>query len=242
MQNLIFEKSKPGRRAVLLPPTDVPGSRADKAIPQDYVRKIPPALPEVSELDAVRHFVNLSQLNQCIDKGFYPLGSCTMKYNPKVNDALAALEGFRELHPWQPVEQVQGALEVMWNLERSIAEIIGLPAVSLQPAAGAHGELVGLLLIKAYFQDRGDHEVSEKVIVPDTAHGTNPATAALAGFEVVEIKSNSRGTCGSSSTDGGAGPGYCCDLCSTNPNTLGLFEEDIQSVQKLVHEAGTALL
>ncbi len=144
----------------------------------------------MSELEAVRHFVRLSHLNHAIDKGFYPLGSCTMKYNPKINDAMAALEGFRELHPMQPEDQIQGALELIYNLERSISEIVGLPAVTLQPAAGAHGEMTGLLLIRAYFQAKGD-TARKKVIVPDTAHGTNPATAALCGFDVVEIKSNS---------------------------------------------------
>jgi glycine dehydrogenase subunit 2 len=239
MQDLIFEKSKKDRRAVLMPPSDIPGSTAEQEIPDVYVRKTLPALPEVSELDAVRHFVNLSQLNHCIDKGFYPLGSCTMKYNPKINDALAALEGFRELHPRQPVEQVQGALELIWNLERSIAEIVGLPAVSLQPAAGAHGEMVGLLLIKAYFQEKGDH-ARKQVIVPDTAHGTNPATATLAGFDVVEIKSNSKGLVDLEALKAVLGPKTAA-IMLTNPNTLGLFEEEIQSVQKLVHEAGGLL-
>src|SRR5262249_15422607 len=146
-------------------------------------RKEAPALPEVSELDAVRHFVKLSQLNHSIDTGFYPLGSCTMKYNPKINDAMAALEGFRELHPYQPEEQIQGALELMWTLQQNISNIVGLPHVTLQPAAGAHGEMLGLMLIKAYFQSKGETKRT-KVIVPDTAHGTNPATAALAGFQV----------------------------------------------------------
>src|SRR6185437_3160268 len=150
----IYDKSESGRQAITVPKLDLEAKLG--LIPDKFIRKNRPALPEVSELDLVRHFVNLSSLNHCIDKGFYPLGSCTMKYNPKVNDSLAALEGFRELHPLQPMEQVQGALELMWNLQQSISEITGLPAVTLQPAAGAHGELVGLLLIKAYFLDKGE--------------------------------------------------------------------------------------
>src|ERR1700677_3618816 len=177
MEELIYQKSKPGRQAIVVPKLDVENKQ--NLIPTEYVRTLSPALPEVSELELMRHFVNLSQLNHCIDKGFYPLGSCTMKYNPKVNDMLASLEGFKELHPLQPVEQVQGALELMWNLQESIAEITGLPAVTLQPAAGAHGELTGLLLIKAYFKDKGQTQ-RNKIIVPDTAHGTNPATATMA--------------------------------------------------------------
>src|SRR5215471_5942763 len=170
VEKLIYEKSERGRQAIVLPGLDVPETPLDEAIPTGYIRKEPPALPEVSELEAVRHFVNLSYLNHCIDKGFYPLGSCTMKYNPKINDAMAALEGFRELHPWQPEVQIQGALEVMWKLQESIAAIVGLPAVTLQPAAGAHGEMTGLLLVRAYFEARGEHK-RQKVIVPDTAHG-----------------------------------------------------------------------
>jgi glycine dehydrogenase subunit 2 len=237
MEELIYQKSKPGRQAVTVPKLDV--SPKENLIPSDYVRTKQPALPEVSELDLMRHFVNLSQLNHCIDKGFYPLGSCTMKYNPKVNDSLAALDGFRELHPLQPVDQVQGALELMWNLQESISVITGLPSVTLQPAAGAHGELTGLLLIKAYFQDRGETK-RNKIIVPDTAHGTNPATATMAGFEVIEIKSNQKGLVDLEALKAVLGLDTAA-IMLTNPNTLGLFEEEIQSVQKLVHEAGGLL-
>jgi glycine dehydrogenase subunit 2 len=162
-----------------------------------------------------------------------------MKYNPKVNDVLASLEGFRELHPYQPEDQIQGALELIWELQNKIAAIIGLPAVTLQPAAGAHGEMTGLLMIRAYFEAQGDHK-RKKVIVPDTAHGTNPATAALAGFEVVEIKSNARGLVDIEALKAVLGPDIAA-IMLTNPNTLGLFEEEIMSVQKLVHEAGGLL-
>jgi glycine dehydrogenase subunit 2 len=238
-EKLIYEKSESGRQAIVLPGLDVPETPLSEAIPSIYIRKEPPALPEVSELEAVRHFVNLSYLNHCIDKGFYPLGSCTMKYNPKVNDAMAALEGFRELHPWQPEGQIQGALELIYKLQESIGEIVGLPAVSLQPAAGAHGEMTGLLLIKAYFQAKGETNRT-KVIVPDSAHGTNPATATMCGFDVVEIKSNAKGLVDLAALKAVLGPDTAA-IMLTNPNTLGLFEEEIQSIQKLVHEAGGLL-
>jgi glycine dehydrogenase subunit 2 len=236
-EQLIFEKSQSGRQAIVLPKLDVPSSK--NPIPKQFLRSTPPALPEVGELEAVRHFTNLSYLNHCIDKGFYPLGSCTMKYNPKVNDAMAALPGFREIHPHQPIEQVQGALELMYKLQKTIAEIVGLPAVTLQPAAGAHGELTGLLLIKAYFDAKGEKN-RKTVIVPDSAHGTNPATATMAGYNVVEIKSNSRGLVDLEALKAALGPDTAA-LMLTNPNTLGLFEEEIQQVQKAVHEAGALL-
>lgn len=236
MEKLIYDKSSPGRTGVTVPAFGVKEEKADKLIPAKFLRKIPAQLPEVSELDTMRHFVRLSHLNHSIDTGFYPLGSCTMKYNPKVNDAMAALEGFRELHPHQPEEQVQGALELLWNLEQIIAEVVGLPAVTFQPAAGAHGEFTGLLLIRAYFESRGETK-RNKVIVPDTAHGTNPATAALAGFDVVEIKSNERGLVDLNALKEAVGPDTAA-IMLTNPNTLGLFEEEIVQAQKIVHDAG----
>lgn len=239
MEKLIYEKSSPGRTAAVLPAAGVPERKGEALIPSRYVRKKKAELPEVSELDAVRHFVRLSQLNHSIDTGFYPLGSCTMKYNPKVNDAMAALAGFRDLHPHQPVDQVQGALELIHDLETLIGEVVGLPHVTFQPAAGAHGELTGLLLIRAYFENRGETG-RNKVIVPDTAHGTNPATAAMAGFEVVEIKSNDRGLVDIDALKAALGPDTAA-IMLTNPNTLGLFEEEIMTVQKLVHEAGGLL-
>jgi len=239
MKQLIYEKSRSGRRAELLPQSGVAEKEMSELIPAKFIRQKPPALPEVSELDTMRHFVRLSQLNHSIEKGIYPLGSCTMKYNPKVNDVLASLEGFRELHPYQPEDQIQGALELIWELQNKIAAIIGLPSVTLQPAAGAHGEMTGLLIIRAYFEAKGDHK-RRKVIVPDTAHGTNPATAALAGFDVVEIKSNERGLVDIEALKAVLGPDTAA-IMLTNPNTLGLFEEEIMSVQKLVHEAGGLL-
>lgn len=239
MTKLIFEKSTAGRQALVMPKAGVPEKKISDLIPSQFLRKHAPQLPEVSELEAVRHFVNLSQLNHAIDTGFYPLGSCTMKYNPKVNDAMAALEGFRELHPSQPEEQTQGALEVMWTLQNLISQIVALPAVTLQPAAGAHGEMLGLMLIKSYFKSRGENGRT-KIIVPDTAHGTNPATAAMAGFQVVEIASNAKGTVDVAALKEALGADVAA-IMLTNPNTLGLFEEEILTVQKLVHEAGGLL-
>ncbi|MBC7998506.1 MAG: aminotransferase class V-fold PLP-dependent enzyme, partial [Leptolyngbya sp.] len=239
MEKLIYEKSRPGRRALVIEKIGVKDKAPSALIPAKFVRKNPAALAEVSELEAVRHFVRLSHLNHAIDKAFYPLGSCTMKYNPKINDQMAALEGFRELHPMQPEEQIQGALELIYKLERSISEVVGLPAVTLQPAAGAHGEMTGLLLIRAYFRAKGD-TARTKVIVPDTAHGTNPATAAMCGFDVVEIKSNDRGLVDIDALKAVLGPDTAA-IMLTNPNTLGLFEEEIDTCQKLVHEAGGLL-
>lgn len=239
MSKLIYEKSVAGRQAQLMPKPGVPAKKLTDLIPDSFVRQTAPALPEVSELDAVRHFVKLSQLNHSIDTGFYPLGSCTMKYNPKINDAMAALEGFRELHPYQPEDQIQGALELLWTLQENISNVVGLPSVTLQPAAGAHGEMLGLMLIKAYFKARGEHN-RNVVIVPDTAHGTNPATAALAGFKVVEIPSNARGNVDIEGLKKALGPDVAA-IMLTNPNTLGLFEEEILTVAKLVHEAGGLL-
>ena len=239
MEKLIYEKSQTNRRAATLPAFGVPEKELAKVLPDEFIRKTAPQLPEVSELEAMRHFVKLSQLNHNIEKGFYPLGSCTMKYNPKINDAMAALDGFRELHPYQPEGQIQGALQLIYELQGMISAIVGLPAVTLQPAAGAHGEMTGLLLIKAYFDSKGDVN-RRKVIVPDTAHGTNPATAAMLGYEVVEIKSNDRGLVDIDALKAVLSEEVAA-IMLTNPNTLGLFEEDIQEVQKLVHAVGGLL-
>ena len=239
MEKLIYEKSQKNRKAATLPAVGVDEKPIAKLLPDQFIRKVSAQLPEVSELEAMRHFVRISALNHNIEKGFYPLGSCTMKYNPKINDAMAALDGFRELHPYQPEDQTQGALQLIYELQTMISAVVGLPAVTLQPAAGAHGEMTGLLLIKAYFESKGDTK-RRKVIVPDTAHGTNPATAAMLGYEVVEIKSNDRGL-----VDIDALKAVLSDdiaaIMLTNPNTLGLFEEDIQEVQKLVHAVGGLL-
>ncbi len=237
--NLIFETSRPGRKAYSLPECDVPQKPIGELIDSSYLREKAPELPEVSELDAVRHYTKLSLRNHGVDSGFYPLGSCTMKYNPKVNEAVARLDGFINCHPYQPESMVQGNLEVMYTLDRLLSEISGMDQVSLQPAAGAHGELAGLMIIKAYHENRGEGN-RDKIIVPDSAHGTNPASAAVAGFEVIEVKSDDRG---------------CVDLehlkevmneevaglMLTNPNTLGLFETEIVEIAKIVHDKGGLL-
>lgn len=219
---LIFEMSRPGRKAYALPKCDVPEEQMSQMIPQDYLRTVSPELPEVSELDAVRHFTQLSQRNHGVDSGFYPLGSCTMKYNPKVNEAVSRMDGFTKIHPYQPEETVQGSLELMYRMGRMLAEITGMERVTLQPAAGAHGEMTGLMIIKAYHNQRGDTRRT-KMVIPDAAHGTNPASAAIAGFDVIEVKSNERG-----GVDLEALKGIMSDeiagLMLTNPNTLGLFE------------------
>lgn len=233
---LIIELSVPGRIGISLPPMDVPEVRPEDVIPRDFLRTTPPELPEVAEVDVVRHFVRLSQRNHGVDVGFYPLGSCTMKYNPKVNEDVAALPGFTRVHPLQPEETTQGALKLMYELSQYLAEIAGMDAVTLQPAAGAHGELTGMLIIKAYHRSRGD-EKRTKVIVPDSSHGTNPATASLAGLEVVTIKSDARGGVDLAELKAALSDEVAA-LMLTNPNTLGLFDENILEIARLVHEAG----
>lgn len=235
---LIFERGTPGRVGYSLPPVDVPDVPLDAIIPTSHRRGVPPALPEVSELDVVRHYTNLSHRNFSIDEGFYPLGSCTMKYNPRVNEDVARLPGFVRLHPYTPDEHAQGALALLSELERMLAEIVGMDRVTFQPAAGAHGELTALLMISRFFQDRG--EPRKKVVVPDSAHGTNPASAALCGYQVVEVKSDSRGN-----IDLGALRAVLTSdvaaVMLTNPNTLGLFEEQILEVARAVHDVGAQL-
>lgn len=233
---LIIELSAPGRTGISLPPMDVPEKRPEDVIPKGLLRTVPPELPEVAEVDVVRHFVRLSQRNHGVDVGFYPLGSCTMKYNPKVNEDVAALPGFTRVHPLQPEETTQGALKLMYELSQYLAEIAGMDAVTLQPAAGAHGELTGMLIIKAYHRSRGD-EKRTKVIVPDSSHGTNPATASLAGLEVVTIKSDTRGGVDLDELKAALSDEVAA-LMLTNPNTLGLFDENILEIARLVHEAG----
>jgi len=232
---LVFELSSPGRLGVKLPRSDVPKVEPQDVLPEDMVRRELP-LPEVSELDLVRHFVHLSRRNFAIDVGFYPLGSCTMKYNPKVNEEIAALPGFSALHPEQPIETCQGALQVMYELQQALAEIGGMDEVTLEPAAGAQGELTGMLIVRAYHQSRGD-TARKVVLVPDSAHGTNPATAARCGFEVRTLPSNDRGTVDVAVLKQMLGADVA-GVMLTNPNTLGLFEADILEITSLVHEAG----
>ena len=239
MEKLIFDKSVPGRRGVTLPETGVPERPLVSVIPAVLLRKQPARLPEQSELEVVRHYTRLSQLNHSIDTGFYPLGSCTMKYNPKVNELAARLDGFAHLHPYQDPGQVQGALKLMYELQQWLAALTGMERVSLQPAAGAHGEMTGILMIKAYHESRGQVN-RRKVLVPDSAHGTNPATAALAGFEVVTVKSNGRGLVSVEDLKAHLDDQVAA-LMLTNPNTLGLFEEEILEIQKAVHDAGGLL-
>jgi len=230
-EHLMCEISVPGRQGVRFPEPDVPRS----PLPEGLVREDLP-LPELAEIDVVRYFTRLSQLNHGVDIGFYPLGSCTMKYNPKINEEAARLPGFSQLHPLQPSDTVQGALAIMYQLQEWLKEIGGVAGVSLQPAAGAHGELTGVLIIRAYHRSRGD-ERRTKILIPDSAHGTNPATSAMSGMEVVEIKSDARGNVDLESLRA-----HCDDalagLMLTNPNTLGLFDENVEEVIRLVHEAG----
>ncbi|HHP51510.1 MAG TPA: glycine dehydrogenase subunit 2 [Moorella mulderi] len=235
---LLNELSVPGRRGYYLPECDVPG-KAEDYLPSEALRKEDAPLPELSEVDVVRHFSRLSDLNYCIETGIYPLGSCTMKYNPKINEYAASLPEFANLHPMVPVSAAQGALELMYKLQKYLAEITGMDAVTLQPAAGAHGEYTGLAIIAAYHRSRGDHDRVE-VLVPDSAHGTNPASAAVAGLKVIEIPSDSRGLVDLEGLKAALGPRTAA-LMLTNPNTLGLFESDIVEIARLVHEAGGLL-
>ena len=235
---LIFEVSRPGRKGYQLP-KDAFGGDALASIPSDLLRKDVPELPEVSELDVVRHYTNLSNKNFGVDTGFYPLGSCTMKYNPKINEEIAAMPEFTGLHPLQPAESAQGALELYYNLQKALSNLSGLAEFTLNPYAGAHGELTGLMVMKKYHESRGDHKRT-KVIVPDTAHGTNPASAMVAGLEVVEVKSKPNGSIDVEDLkplldDTVAG------IMMTNPNTVGMFETDILEIADLVHKAGGLL-
>ena len=237
-QSLIFEMGKEGRCAVDLPTCDVPTEDITTLIPQEFLRKNPARLPEVSQLDLMRHYTQLSNRNFGVDSGFYPLGSCTMKYNPKVNEDICRYPGFARLHPLQQPETVQGALEVLYDMEKYLAEISGMDGVTMQPVAGAHGELTGLKLIRAYHRHRG--EVRTKVIVPDSAHGTNPASAAVCGLEIVEIKSNEDGSINLDALRAVVGPDTAA-LMLTNPSTLGLFETQIEEIASIVHDAGGLL-
>jgi glycine dehydrogenase subunit 2 len=234
----IFEKGAKGRRAFMCPELDVPEVDAEELLPKRFRRAEPPRLPEVSEPEIVRHYVGLSKRNFDLDSGFYPLGSCTMKHNPRLHERVAALPGHARLHPLQDPENAQGALELMWNLQQALGEISGLPHVSLQPSAGSHGELAGVLLTRAYHEARGEHR--HKVLTPDTAHGTNPATVTMAGLEVVKLATNPDGGVDLDDLRKKADGDVAC-LMLTNPNTLGLFEENIEEIAAIVHEVGATL-
>ncbi len=235
---LVFELSRPGRVAVDLPACDVPERKLTEFLPPAFLREQAPELPELSQLDLVRHYTNLSQRNFGLDAGFYPLGSCTMKYNPKINEVASRLPGFALAHPLQPEELSQGVLGLLYDMQRYLVEIAGMDAVSLQPAAGAHGELTGLKLIKAYHRHRSD--LRTKVIVPDSAHGTNPATATVCGLETVEIKSFPDGSIDLDALKNAVGKDTAA-LMLTNPSTLGLFESNIKEIADIVHQAGGLL-
>ncbi len=233
---LIFEKSRQSRQGVDAPSLDVPGKKLEDVLPAEFLRQdIPIGLPEVSEPEAVRHYTRLSQMNYAIDIGMYPLGSCTMKYNPRSHEDIARLPGFADLHPLTPEEYSQGALKAMWHLEKMLARITGMCAVTLLPAAGAHGELTGLMMVRAALEERGENRT--KVLIPDSAHGTNPASAAMCGYRAETIKTGRRGILE-------LGPIYkamdtnVAALMLTNPNTLGLFEKDILAIADVVHKKG----
>ncbi|UOY93979.1 aminomethyl-transferring glycine dehydrogenase subunit GcvPB [Ectobacillus sp. JY-23] len=238
-QPLIFEISQPGRIGYSLPELDVEMVDLSEIFDSAYIRQEEPELPEVSELDIMRHYTALSRRNHGVDSGFYPLGSCTMKYNPKINENVARFPGFSYIHPLQDESTVQGALELMYDLQEHLKEITGMDEVTLQPAAGAHGEWTGLMLIRAYHEARQDFKRT-KVIVPDSAHGTNPASATVAGFETITVKSNEAGLVDLEDLKRVVDE-HTAALMLTNPNTLGLFEEHILEMAEIVHEAGGKL-
>ncbi|MGX6442726.1 aminomethyl-transferring glycine dehydrogenase subunit GcvPB [Neobacillus sp. K501] len=238
-QALIFELSTPGRIGYSLPEMDIPEVDLSSLLPDEYVRVEEPELPEVSELDIMRHYTALSRRNHGVDSGFYPLGSCTMKYNPKINENVARFNGFAHLHPLQDESSVQGALELLYDLQEHLIEITGMDEVTLQPAAGAHGEWTGLMMIRAYHEANGDIKRT-KVIVPDSAHGTNPASATVAGLETITVKSNENGLVDLEDLRRVVGEDTAA-LMLTNPNTLGLFEENIVEMAEIVHGAGGKL-
>jgi glycine dehydrogenase subunit 2 len=232
----IFEKSATGRRAFVAPELDVP--RDDDALPERFRRAEPPQLPEISEPEIVRHYTRLSRRNFNLDEGFYPLGSCTMEHNPKLHERVAALPGNARLHPLQAPRRAQGALQLMWELQRALAEIAGLPHVSLQPSAGSQGELAGVLLTRAYHESRG--ESRHKVLTPDTAHGTNPATVTMGGYEVVKIGTDADGGVDLDDLRAHADEDVA-SLMLTNPNTLGVFDRNIEEIARIVHDVGATL-
>lgn len=231
---MLNEDSRPGRRCMRTRGAD--RRKAIAGLPSEELRAKPPALPEIGELDLVRHFTRLSQKNFAISTNFYPLGSCTMKYNPLVHEAVSARAEWTGLHPWQDAVDAQGALSVMHELASDLAELTGLPGVTLHPAAGAHGELAALMVLRGWLDSRGEHH-RRTILIPDSAHGTNPASCTLAGFKVVTVHSDERGLCDPADLKAHLGPDTA-GLMITNPNTLGLFEENIAEIARLVHEAG----
>ncbi len=233
---LIFEKSRPGRRGGELPRHDVP--RAE--VPAELKRTTPPRLPELAEPEILRHFTELSTRNFGIDTGFDPLGSCTMKYNPRVNERLAMLPGFRDLHPYQDEDGIQGALDLMWRLQEALIEVSGLHVCSLQPAAGSQGELTGLLLMRAYFADRGEGDRRDTIVTADTAHGTNPASVTMAGYKLAKVQTDARGNVDVAHLRELVDE-HTAGLMLTNPSTLGLFDEHIEEIAEIFHQVGALL-
>jgi glycine dehydrogenase subunit 2 len=233
---LIYEKSQPGRRGLAIPRPDLPVPE----LPPEQLRSTPPRLPELAEPEVLRHFTALSTRNFGIDTGFYPLGSCTMKYNPRINERLVGLPGFAGLHPLVEDDAAQGALELEWELQEILRELTGLDAVSLQPAAGSQGELTGLMLFRAYFADRGEDESRRRIVIPDTAHGTNPASVTMAGYELTPVKTDARGNIDLDDLRGKVDE-HTAGLMLTNPSTLGLFDEHIEEIARTFHEAGALM-
>ncbi|HPC37682.1 MAG TPA: aminomethyl-transferring glycine dehydrogenase subunit GcvPB [Exilispira sp.] len=238
MTKLLNEISKPSRVAYIIPKTNIPQIDLNKIYPKNLLSENERNIPELSEVDVIRHFTELSKKNFGVDLGFYPLGSCTMKYNPKINEETSKLEGFTNIHPLQDIDTIQGILELQYKLLQSLAEITGMKWGTLQPFAGAHGEFVGMKIFKAYFEAKGEKRT--KILVPDSAHGTNPASAHIAGFEVVEIKSDDKGLVSIDEVKKHVGPDLA-GLMLTNPNTLGLFEKNIIEIAKIIHDVGGLL-
>jgi len=237
-ESLLFEKSSPGKTGYQLPALDVPAVDSRAALGAHNVRSEIENFPEVSEVEVIRHFTRLSTWNYAIDLGLYPLGSCTMKYNPRVNELVARLEGLAWAHPYQPESLSQGAMEIMARLESALLEITGMDAITLQPAAGAHGELTGILLVRALLEKRGNPR--KKILIPDSAHGTNPATAAIAGYAVENLRSNARGTVDLAELERMVDKDVAA-LMVTNPNTIGVFEENITQAAEILHKKGALL-
>jgi glycine dehydrogenase subunit 2 len=233
---LIYEKSQAGRRGLAIPKPDLPVP----AVPAELARREPPRLPELAEPEVLRHFTELSTRNFGIDTGFYPLGSCTMKYNPRINERVVGLPGFARLHPLVEDDAAQGALELEWELQQILLEVTGLDAVSLQPAAGSQGELTGLMLFRAYFADRGEDEQRRKIVIPDTAHGTNPASVTMAGYELTPVKTDARGNIDVDDLRSKVDE-HTAGLMLTNPSTLGLFDEHIEAIRDICHSAGALM-